>query len=61
MLWAGQSSNVHFGRRVILLLGGYDADGATVKFFVLEPRLGPIVALDLQGIGWVIVGSESGP
>jgi protein gp37 len=33
---------------------------ADVKFLVLEPLLGPIEALDLQGIDWVVVGGESG-
>lgn len=27
----------------------------------LEPLLGPLPSLDLTGIGWVIVGGESGP
>jgi len=35
--------------------------GAHVKFLSLEPLLGPLPALDLQGIDWVIVGGESGP
>jgi protein gp37 len=35
--------------------------GAHVKFLSLEPLLGPLPALDLSGIGWVIVGGESGP
>ena len=34
---------------------------ARVKFLSLEPLLGPLPALDLCGIGWVIVGGESGP
>ena len=34
---------------------------AHVKFLSLEPLLGPIPALNLQGIDWVIVGGESGP
>jgi protein gp37 len=34
---------------------------AAVKFLSLEPLLGPIPALDLDGIGWVVVGGESGP
>lgn len=33
---------------------------AHVKFLSLEPLLGPI-ALNLEGIHWVIVGGESGP
>jgi protein gp37 len=34
---------------------------AAVKFLSLEPLLGPLGALDLEGIDWVIVGGESGP
>lgn len=34
---------------------------AMVKFLSLEPLLGPLPALDLTGINWVIVGGESGP
>lgn len=35
--------------------------GAVVKFLSLEPLLGPLPHLDLEGIDWVIVGGESGP
>jgi len=35
--------------------------GAQVKFLSLEPLLGPLPALHLMGIDWVIVGGESGP
>lgn len=34
---------------------------AAVRFLSLEPLLGPLPDLDLNGIGWVIVGGESGP
>lgn len=34
---------------------------AAVKFLSLEPLLGPLPGLDLDGIDWVIVGGESGP
>jgi protein gp37 len=34
---------------------------AMVKFLSLEPLLGPLEALDLSGMHWVIVGGESGP
>lgn len=34
---------------------------AHVKFLSLEPLLGPLPGLDLDGIDWVIVGGESGP
>lgn len=35
--------------------------GAAVKFLSLEPLLAPLLALNLSGIDWVIVGGESGP
>lgn len=34
---------------------------AAIKFLSLEPLLGPLPELNLQGIDWVIVGGESGP
>lgn len=34
---------------------------AAVRFLSLEPLLGPLPELMLEGIGWVIVGGESGP
>jgi protein gp37 len=34
---------------------------ARVKFLSVEPLLGPLLGLDLQGIHWAIVGGESGP
>ena len=34
---------------------------AAVRFLSVEPMLGPIPSLDLNGIDWVIVGGESGP
>jgi len=36
------------------------ATPAVLRFLSVEPLLGP-VELDLTGIGWVIVGAESGP
>lgn len=36
------------------------ATRAAVKFLSLEPLLGPLHSLPLQGIDWVIVGGESG-
>lgn len=32
-----------------------------IRFLSIEPLLGPISALPLENIGWVIVGGESGP
>jgi protein gp37 len=34
---------------------------AAVRFLSCEPLLGPLHDLSLEGIGWVIVGGESGP
>lgn len=34
---------------------------AFLKFLSLEPLLGPLPRLNLNGINWVIVGGESGP
>lgn len=35
--------------------------GALLKFLSLEPLLGPLTGIQLDGIDWVIVGGESGP
>jgi protein gp37 len=37
------------------------ASQAAVKFLSLEPLLGPLPRLNLNGIDWAIVGGESGP
>jgi protein gp37 len=34
---------------------------AAVRFISLEPLLGPVPSLNLDGIDWVITGGESGP
>lgn len=34
--------------------------GAKIKFLSLEPLLGPLGVLNLEGIDWVITGGESG-
>jgi len=34
---------------------------AAVRFLSCEPLLGPLDQIDLDGIGWVIAGGESGP
>ena len=33
----------------------------SVRFLSIEPLLGPVGDIDLEGISWVIVGGESGP
>lgn len=35
--------------------------GAHIKFLSIEPLLGPLPNLNLEGIDWAIVGGESGP
>jgi len=35
--------------------------GAAVKLLVFEPLLGPVDAINLRCIDWVVVGGESGP
>lgn len=35
--------------------------GAAIKFLSLEPLLGPLENMDLDGIDWAIAGGESGP
>ena len=32
-----------------------------IRFLSIEPLLGPVGDIDLDGISWVIVGGESGP
>ncbi len=57
-LWMGVSvENANFRGRVDHLR----CTNAHVKFLSLEPLLGPISDLNLDGIDWVIVGGESGP
>jgi protein gp37 len=59
-------SNVWLGTSIELAHFTWRADKlrrapAIVRFLSLEPLLGPLPGLNLQGIGWVIVGGESGP
>jgi len=42
-------------------IGDLRKTGAQVRFLSLEPLIGPLPGLDLEGINWVIVGGESGP
>jgi protein gp37 len=57
-IWLGVSiENVSALKRLENLRHG----NASVRFLSLEPLLGPIGTLDLDGIHWVIAGGESGP
>ncbi len=57
-VWAGVSveSQAYAGR-----VDHLRSVPAAVRFLSLEPLLGPLSNLDLDGIHWVIVGGESGP
>ena len=57
-VWLGVSvESADYAHRIDLLR---ETD-ARVKFLSLEPLLGPLPQLNLDGIDWVIVGGESGP
>jgi protein gp37 len=56
--WMGVSVE---NRRFVHRIDHLRSTDAHVKFLSLEPLLGPLEDLDLRGIGWVIVGGESGP
>ncbi|MBI4301850.1 MAG: phage Gp37/Gp68 family protein, partial [Chloroflexi bacterium] len=57
-VWAGVTvENADYVWRIADLL----KVPATVRFLSLEPLLGPIQNLPLEGIHWVAVGGESGP
>jgi len=58
--------NVWFGTsvedaRVLSRVDAVRSTTAAVKVLSCEPLLGPLTAIDLTGIDWVIVGGESGP
>jgi len=57
-VWMGVSVETDRYRHRIDLLR---STPARVKFLSLEPLLGPLHDLDLEGIDWMIVGGESGP
>jgi protein gp37 len=57
-IWQGVSvENSRYARRIAHL----QKVPAEVRFVSVEPLLGPIPDLPLNGIHWVIVGGESGP
>ncbi|MCE5229176.1 phage Gp37/Gp68 family protein [bacterium] len=57
-IWMGVSvENQQYTKRIELLRHSH----AHIKFLSLEPLLGPIHKINLEGIDWVIVGGESGP
>ncbi|MBU8932873.1 MAG: phage Gp37/Gp68 family protein [candidate division Zixibacteria bacterium] len=57
-VWAGVTvENARFRDRIDDLR---QVDAA-VRWLSMEPLLGPVETLDLDGIDWVVVGGESGP
>lgn len=57
-IWMGVSVESH---EYIHRIDHLRTSGAMVKFLSMEPLLGPVSNMNLQGIDWVIVGGESGP
>ena len=57
-IWCGVSVEDHMATARIRHLR---AAPAAVRFLSIEPLLGPVGDIDLEGISWVIVGGESGP
>ncbi len=57
-VWMGVSVET---REYLFRIDDLVETGAAVKFLSLEPLLGPLGRLNLDGIDWVIVGGESGP
>lgn len=57
-IWMGVSVE---GEAVALRIDDLRRSSARNRFLSLEPLIGPIETLDLDGIDWVIVGGESGP
>jgi protein gp37 len=57
-VWAGTSiENAEYKWRIDQLR----LVPASIRFLSIEPLIGPVGKLDLDGIDWVIVGGESGP
>ena len=57
-IWCGVSVEDRFS---ISRIRHLQRTPACVRFLSIEPLLGPIGKIDLDGISWVIVGGESGP
>ena len=57
-VWLGTSVE---DERVISRIDELRSSPAKLKFLSLEPLIGPLPSLCVEGIDWVIVGGESGP
>ena len=58
-IWMGTSIENN-DLRISYRLDALKKTDARIKFLSLEPLIGPLPNLDLDGIDWVIVGGESG-
>jgi len=57
-IWMGVTvENKDYTQRIEFLR----KSSAHIKFLSIEPLLGPLPQLNLEGVDWVIVGGESGP
>ncbi len=57
-IWMGVSVETH---AFLYRIAHLKQTNAPIKFLSLEPLLGPVGNMHLNGIDWVIVGGESGP
>ena len=57
-IWCGVSVEDHLATTRIRHL---QSAPVSIRFLSIEPLLGPVGEIDLEGISWVIVGGESGP
>jgi protein gp37 len=57
-IWLGTSIE---NRQATSRIAHLQRANAGVRFLSIEPLIGPVGKLDLDGIHWVIVGGESGP
>ena len=57
-IWLGTSIE---NERYLYRIKPLKNSSAHIKFLSLEPLLGPLDMIQLEGIDWVIVGGESGP
>ena len=57
-IWVGVSVET---QKYVSRIDNLRRTGAAKTFLSLEPLLGPLEGLNLEGINWVITGGESGP
>ena len=57
-IWCGVSVE---DNRAVARIQHLQESPISIRFLSIEPLLGPIGNIDIEGISWVIVGGESGP